>query len=609
LTPGLKTRAAALLAGGLLLFLTSTPFAGEIPTAGLRAEHEQRWDDAIGAYSEALAQNPGRADLWLRIADIEAARQNADEAARAMENAAGLVTDDPELFARLSRAHAMANQPRQALLAIDKAVSLAPDSEPYHRARAQLATWSGEYAMATESLHILLDAHPDDAQLRLDLARVESWDGELDEAVEDFRVYLAQHPEDPAALLDLARVESWRGDYGAALEALGAYRDIAGETQEYKNGRARLLAQADRPEEALALTEPLLNTNPTDYQALYTQAIAFSQARRFSAVYNSLDALEEIKPGAADTSSLQRYLLTALKPRATLEGGVGSDSDGIDTAGVDLNGFYAIRPETYFRVGGGWKRMRADLPSGLAAVDGNETVQQSSGWVGLEGALAKNIWALGHIGYESSDADAGSMLLKAGLSYRPGDTLRLGLTSSHGLHDVSPRAVSLDIERTANLLHATWTPDLRHTLDADFSYDFFTDGNSSWYAGVSPRRTIMRSEWINLDLGISARWQGFDKGPGNGYYSPNFYQQYLAVGLIYLKFSEDAGLSLTVSPVIQKDDSIEDFQFSGNFAFEGTYGLYDDWMLKVRGNFIETTGIIARPYNRKDLLFSLTRRF
>jgi hypothetical protein len=51
----------------------------------------------------------------LRIADIEAARQQPEQVVRAVENAAGLVTDDPELFARLSQAHAMANQPRQAL--------------------------------------------------------------------------------------------------------------------------------------------------------------------------------------------------------------------------------------------------------------------------------------------------------------------------------------------------------------------------------------------------------------------------------------------------------------------------------------------------------------
>jgi len=608
LTRRYKALAAACF-GVLLLLPPAAPFAGELPEAGLRAELERRWEDAVSAYTEALEADPRRADLWLRIADIEVARQQPDQAALAVENAAGLVTDDPELFARLSQTHAMANQPLKALSAIDRALSLEPRSEPYHRARAQLATWSGQYGAAAESLRFLLDAHPEEAQLRLDLARVESWDGDLDEAVGDFRGYLEERPADAAALLELARVQSWRGDYAAALDALVEYRGLAGETEDYRNASARLLAQADRPEEALALTDPLLRSDPKDYQALYSQAIAFSQARRFAAVYNNLDALEEMKPGATDTAALRKYLLTALRPRLSLEGGYSTDSDSIDTARADLEGFYPVSPETYFRAGGGWKRMQADLSSGLATRSGDEVVRQSSGWVGLEGAVANNIWALAHAGYAATDTGGESVLLKAGLSYRPADALRLGLTSSHGLHDVSPRALSFDVERTANLLHATWTPDLRHSLDADLGYDFFSDGNESWYAGVSPRRAVVRSEWINLDLGLSARWQGFDRDPGHGYYSPNFYQQYLAVGLVYLKFSEDAGLSLTVSPGVQKDERIDDFQFSGNFAFEGTWGLYRDWMLKLRGNFLETTGIIAHPYNRKDLVLSITRRF
>jgi hypothetical protein len=45
--------------------------------AGLAAEADGRWADAIRVYQAAIEQQPARPDLWMRIADIEAARSSA----------------------------------------------------------------------------------------------------------------------------------------------------------------------------------------------------------------------------------------------------------------------------------------------------------------------------------------------------------------------------------------------------------------------------------------------------------------------------------------------------------------------------------------------------
>jgi hypothetical protein len=159
------------------------------------------------------------------------------------------------------------------------------------------------------------------------------------------------------------------------------------------------------------------------------------------------------------------------------------------------------------------------------------------------------------------------------------------------------------------VVRAIWNPRIEYIIDTQFGYDFFSDDNQSWYFSLAPRKAVMRGEWFNLDIGASARWMGFKENLSNGYYNPDFYQQYLAVFMAFIKFNDDDGLSIVAAPGAQKDDSFTDFQFSGNFSFEWTVGLYRDLMLKVRGSLIESRGVLNRPYNQQAISLTITRRF
>ena len=205
--------------------------------------------------------------------------------------------------------------------------------------------------------------------------------------------------------------------------------------------------------------------------------------------------------------------------------------------------------------------------------------------------------------------NSSAVLYNAGLAYRAHDTLRLSFLSSHGLHAVSPRAVSLDVERTANVVRAIWNPRIEYVIVTQLGYDFFSDDNQSWYYSIAPRKTVIREESFNLDVGVSTRWMSFKEDLPNGYYDPDFYQQYLATFMAFFKFTEDDSLSIVIAPGVQKDDKMSDFQFSGNFSFELTIGLYRDWMLKVRGSLIESQGVLRRPYNQQAVSLNITRRF
>ena len=581
----------------------------EIPLEGVLAESENRFQDAISIYEEALEQNPQRVDLLLRLADIHNDMENPQGMVNALEKLTELMPDDPEMFFKLSQGYSWLEQPKKALEAINRAVELKPGFVPYHKERAKLAVWLSEYDLAIESFAVVLEANPDDDESRLASAKAQSWKGDYDGSANNFKKYLQNNPQKLEELMAYSRVQSWQDEYAGALEAMEKFREFGGDQELYDRAKARYLARVDRPEKSLSIVEPYVSNNPRDYDALYTQALALKQARRFKTAMHSLKIVEQIHPDTKETKDLSQIVRTPLRPNISADTHFSTDSDSIDISGVSVTGFYPINEEKYFRVGVDWENLHADASSGLNAVSGAEDVQRTGGWVGLEGRLRENLWALGQLGFDTADENAGTFLYKAGIAYRPDDNLRLNFLSSHGLYAVSPLTLSLDVERTANRISAIWTPDIDYVIETEFGYDFFSDDNQSWLYSLYPRRSVLRSKWLNLDFGVSGVWEGFKNDLNNGYYDPGFYQQYLGVITAFIEFSDNDNISIVVAPGIERDEDIDKFQFSANVNFELTIGLYRDWMFKVRGDFIDTTGVVNQSYNEKSINFSLTRRF
>lgn len=212
------------------------------PNAPLRAEMEKRWDEAERLYREALAKEPDRVDLLLRLADVLAVQGKRLDLARALGQAADLRSEDGDLQLRASEAFAVADRPADALRYVDRTLAVRPGDLDLHRRRAQLGPWAGQYPQAEESLRILLKANPDELTLQRDLGRILSWQGQLNAAVKLLSDYVAQRPADKDALLDLARLQAVRGNADAAANLLKRYRDAGGEELTYQRERERLRA-------------------------------------------------------------------------------------------------------------------------------------------------------------------------------------------------------------------------------------------------------------------------------------------------------------------------------------------------------------------------------
>jgi len=123
------------------LAAASLPAAAQpVPDAGLRAEMQGQWDDAVGIYQQALAANPAQANLWERIADIRATQLNDPAgAAEALREATHYAPMDARLHYKLSQAYAVIQKGPSALAAIAQAVELDPGNPTYLRARGEIA--------------------------------------------------------------------------------------------------------------------------------------------------------------------------------------------------------------------------------------------------------------------------------------------------------------------------------------------------------------------------------------------------------------------------------------------------------------------------------------
>ena len=240
--------------------------------------------------------------------------------------------------------------------------------------------------------------------------------------------------------------------------------------------------------------------------------------------------------------------------------------------------------------------------------DGGTSIDYDRAWLGIQHRTSPKLSLDAQIGGGNADDDS-RFIYEVGADIQPADELAMRLSYRQDLFAVSPLATKLGIERRANALYATWTPDLRYTVASYLGYDTFSDGNDRWEAELAPRRAFLRTQRLNLDLGVSGRWFSYDEDPGNGYYAPSLYQRYALTAFTYWKISDDDGVSVAFSYGPYKDNTMSGFRAGGDIVAEGFFGIYRDWYLNVKAGVSHYGGGATAAYDSRMFEINLTRRF
>lgn len=597
----------------LLTFIIGVLSAGNagaqsaIPSEGLVAEGEGRWIDALNIYREQVGQHPTSAELWLRIADVEARLAHAHHSIQALQRAAAAAPADPTVFSRLSQAYAAQGHVTAALRAVEGALTLQPDSDEYLRAHATLATWAGKYAAAAESYRKLRRIHPEEHQLALALARVTVWGGNSDGAASAYREYLQASDAAPEAWLELARTESWRGNTGSALEALHRYATLFGETNAYSRERVAVLARSGRPRAALRELQPLLATSPDDFDLTLSRTIALAAARRHGAALSSLTESDVLKPGHPDTraaeSLVRSWLGSNLGPSTTFYG----DSDGLRILRVTPRFDFGFRTDT--RLYGGYEHsdLEARRDSGLEQVSGATSATVEHGWAGLSQRLAM-LTVGGRIGQARSEAHQHTTY-GAFVKFVPADSFTASVERSSGFATISPRTADLGLTRVSDKAQVDWMPVTGFLMALEGSYEKLSDGNARWEVLASPRAVITRSQRLNLDLGLLVHQFGASKNLDNGYYDPDRYEYYSVVVFPYYKVSDNIGIAFSGGLGGQRDDASRSFRLGTNASVEGTFGIYERWLLRINASTTNNRRLDSGAFRGMSGGVALLRRF
>lgn len=579
----------------------------QVPEAGLAAEGEGRWADALALYRAQADRDPGAAPLWVRIADIEARLGRPDAAIAALQRAAAAAPADAAIASRLSKAYAAQGHATAALRAIEGALELEPGSDEYLRAHATLATWAGEYGAAAGSYRALRARHPAETALALALARVSVWSGSSDAAAAAYRDYLASPDALPDAWLELARTESWRGNAPAALGALAEYERRYGRTPAYARERVAVLARGGRPRQALREIEPLLAATPRDFDLELSRAIALASVRRHGAALSSLAGADAVRPGHADTRAAESLVRSLLASNAGPSATFYDDSDGLRTVRVAPRADIGFRTDT--RLHGGYEHIDLQAPagSGLEQVSGAGSATIEQGWAGLTqrlGALTIG-GTVGQARAEAHDLTTYGAFVK----FVPADTFAASVERSSGFAATSPRTAGLGLTRLSHRAQLDWSPSLRYHVAIEGSYEDLSDGNARWEVFVSPRAAVARTQRLNLDLGALVHQFGAEENLDNGYYDPRRYEYYAAVIAPYWKVSDNVGLAVSAAIGGQRDEANRGFRLGSNASVEATFGIYERWLLKVNGSTTTNRRLDSGAFNGVSGGVVLLRRF
>ncbi len=216
------------------------------------------------ALSRSVALAPGDAAVHESAAGLLAALGETVEAERAYRRALALKPERAGALFGLAALLVTGSNPQTGLNLVDRGCRLYPDDPRGPRLLGRMYLEQGLLAGAIQSLERAVDLAPDDPDARADLGLALQTAGHSDRARACYLRVLEARPDHDAALRGLARLAELAGEPAGLIPVLASVVEDGQASGELVAVYGRLLAQADRRDEALELLRERLAVMPED---------------------------------------------------------------------------------------------------------------------------------------------------------------------------------------------------------------------------------------------------------------------------------------------------------------------------------------------------------
>jgi Glycosyl transferase family 2 len=343
------------------------------------------------------------------------------------------------------------------------------------------------------------------------------------------------------------------------------------------------------------------------YDLNLTRTVALTMQRRTREASAALDTVRRLEPDAPGTRSAERLFRTALAPAADPGVSVYGDSSTLAVQRIAPRAAVSFASGTTFAAGSEHERLTARQGSGLEQIDGAESAGHDHVWVSGAQQLG-GVTVRGRIGQARAAArDLTTYLIGADLT--PADGLTVSVERNASFFVVSPRTIGLGLRQVSHRARLEWAPGVRWQVVADAWHQTLSDGNDRWELTVSPRRSVARTERVNLDLGFTVTRLGTATNYDHGYYDPSRYEYYAFTAYPYWKVGENTGVGLSLALGLQRDDFSPGFRPGGNATAEATFGIYRRWALKVNAGGMFNQRLGSGAFRGYSAGVSLIKRF
>jgi hypothetical protein len=264
--------------------------------------------------------------------------------------------------------------------------------------------------------------------------------------------------------------------------------------------------------------------------------------------------VRRLQPDTTATRSAERLFRAALAPVVDPAVNVYSDSSTLTIQRLAPRATMTFAAGTTLAAGSEHERLAAQRGSGLEQIDGTENARHDQVWTSAAQRFGR-VAVRGRIGQARTAAcDLTAYEIAADLT--PADGLALSLRRDAGSLWCRPAPSGWDSGRPATAPAPAWAPGVRWQVAADLWQQALSDGNRRWEFTVSPRRSLARTERLNLDLGFTVSQLRTTTNYDHGYYDPARHEFYAITANPHWKAGENTGLGLSLAVGAQRMISV-----------------------------------------------------